>query len=181
MQALKEWATVVSALESGDQTVLLRKGGILEAASGFVIESKRFLLFPTYEHQSFENVKPEFHDHLKKAMASKPQNGQNRISSFAEVVSEADLTSEEKISQLSGFHVWSDQYIKTRINWMPDKAVKAVFLKTYKMPELQIPTKPEFAGCKSWIDINAKPEPANPVLSDSELETRLKKFKEIVQ
>lgn len=181
MQALKEWATVVSALESGDQTVLLRKGGILEAASGFVLESKKFLLFPTYEHQSFENIKPEFHKHLKKAMENKPQNGQNTISSFAEVILEADLTSEDKINQLSGFHIWSDQYIKTRMNWMPDKAIKAVFLKMYKVPQIRIQTKPQFAGCKSWIDINAKPESARPVLSDSELEERLEKFKEIVQ
>jgi len=44
MNALKEWATVVKALENGDQTVILRKGGILETASGFKIESKKFLL-----------------------------------------------------------------------------------------------------------------------------------------
>jgi len=47
MNALKEWATVVNALENGDQTVLLRKGGILEDSSGFVVESERFFLFPT--------------------------------------------------------------------------------------------------------------------------------------
>ena len=34
MNALKEWATVVRALEQGKQTVILRKGGILETASG---------------------------------------------------------------------------------------------------------------------------------------------------
>ena len=35
MNGLKEWATVVKALEYGKQTVILRKGGILETASGF--------------------------------------------------------------------------------------------------------------------------------------------------
>ena len=40
MEGLKEWATVVKALEQGKQTVILRKGGILETASGFNIESK---------------------------------------------------------------------------------------------------------------------------------------------
>ena len=49
MNGLKEWATVVKALELGKQTVILRKGGILETASGFNIESKEFLLFPTWE------------------------------------------------------------------------------------------------------------------------------------
>ena len=37
MEGLKEWATVVKALEQGKQTVILRKGGILETASGFNI------------------------------------------------------------------------------------------------------------------------------------------------
>jgi len=32
MNALKEWATVVNDLENGKQTVILRKGGILETA-----------------------------------------------------------------------------------------------------------------------------------------------------
>jgi len=47
VESLKEWATVVNALENGDQTVLLRKGGILDVASGFRIESKKFTLFQT--------------------------------------------------------------------------------------------------------------------------------------
>ena len=59
MEGLKEWATVVKALEQGKQTVILRKGGILETASGFKIESKKFFLFPTWEHQEIKHVKPE--------------------------------------------------------------------------------------------------------------------------
>jgi hypothetical protein len=180
MNALKEWATVVSALESGDQTVLLRKGGILEAASGFVIESKKFLLFPTYEHQSFDNIKPQFAHHLESAMAKKPNEGTNKITSYAEVVAQADVTSEKKINELSKFHIWSDSYIKTRMNWMPDKATKAVFLKTYKVPEFEITSKPEYQGCKSWIDINANQISGEAVLNDSELSSRLKEFEEII-
>ncbi|HEX9846150.1 MAG TPA: DUF1802 family protein [Candidatus Nitrosotenuis sp.] len=180
MHALKEWATIVSALESGDQTVLLRKGGILEVSSGFVVESKKFLLFPTYEHQSSDNIKPQFQKHLDSVMKNKPQDTQNRITSYAEVVSEADLTDQKKIQQISEFHIWSDSYIQTRLNWMPQKAIKAMFLKAYKMPEFEIASKPEFQGCKSWIDINAKPDSAQAVLSDSELRLRLEKFEEII-
>ncbi|GIT54882.1 MAG: hypothetical protein Ct9H300mP17_00410 [Candidatus Nitrosopelagicus sp.] len=39
---------------------ILRKGGILETASGFNIESKKFFLFPTWEHQETKHVKPKF-------------------------------------------------------------------------------------------------------------------------
>ena len=58
MDALKEWATVVNALENGKQTVILRKCGILETSSGFKVESKKFFLFPTWEHQEEKHVKP---------------------------------------------------------------------------------------------------------------------------
>lgn len=180
MNALKEWATVVQALESGDQLVLLRKGGILDVASGFVIESKKFLLFPTFEHQSFENIKPPFHKYLNFVKESKPQDGTNRITSYAEVIAEADLTDENKINKLSEFHIWSDSYIKTRMTWMPQKAIKAVFLKTYLIDEFVTPLKPEYHGCKSWIDINANIYSGKPVLSESELHSKLQKFKEIV-
>jgi hypothetical protein len=180
MNALKEWATIIQALESGEQTVLLRKGGILETASGFVIESKKFFLFPTFEHQSLDNLKPQFQRYLNHVKENKPQNGHNKITSYAEVIAEADLTSEIKINQLSEFHIWSDSYIKTRINWMPKKATKAVFLKTYMVPSFEIPIKPEYHGCKSWIDINANLEAGKPALSESELNSKLKSFREIV-
>ena len=68
MEALKEWATVVKALEQGKQTVILRKGGILETASGFKIESKKFLLFPTWEHQETRHVKPEYQNFLNQTL-----------------------------------------------------------------------------------------------------------------
>src|SRR3954454_16300490 len=59
--ALKEWATVCHALETGRQTVLLRKGGIYEAAGEFEVENREFLLFPTYLHQNLKMLKPDAH------------------------------------------------------------------------------------------------------------------------
>ncbi|CDI04833.1 DUF1802 family protein [Candidatus Nitrosotenuis uzonensis] len=180
MNALKEWATVVRALESGEQTVLLRKGGILETASGFVIESKKFLLFPTYEHQAFDNIKPQFHAHLEFVKNHVPPQGTNTIASYAEVLAESDIKSEKTIGRLADFHIWSDSYVKTRMGWMPQKAMKAIFLKTYRIPDITITLKPEYQGCKSWIDINANLESGRPVLGESEIASRLEKFKEIV-
>ena len=180
MNALKEWATVVKALENGDQTIILRKGGILETSSGFKIESKKFLLFPTYEHQGSDGIKPQFQNYLDEIKKDQPKNGHNKITSYAEVLHEVDLDSEEKISELSPFHIWSDSYIKTKMNWMPEKPMKVVFLKITKIPELEIPIKSEYQGCKSWIDINEDVNFGEPVLSKSELDSKLEQFKELV-
>ena len=180
MNALKEWATVVNALENGDQTVLLRKGGILEDSSGFVVESEKFFLFPTFEHQEKIHVKPQFHKHLEDALKNKPKDGFNNITSFAHVLYEKDIDSEDKINALSPFHILSDSYVKERIDWLPEKSMKALFLRTYKVPEFETPIKSEYHGCKSWIELNEKEQDTKSVLNDEEIESRMKEFKEIV-
>ncbi len=180
MDALKEWATIVAALENGNQTVILRKGGILETASGFKIQAKKFLLFPTFEHQEEKNLKEQFHNYLDIVKRNRPENGHNKITSYAEVIDEKDIDSVEKVKELSDFHIWSNSYIDERVNWMPEKPIKAVFLKVYKIPDRKIPLKSEYHGCKSWININEDIQEGKPVLSDEELNSKLQKFKEIV-
>ena len=180
MNGLKEWATVVKALEQGKQTVILRKGGILETASGFNIESKKFFLFPTWEHQETKHVKPEFHNFLNDVLDKKPKEGFNKISSYAEVLYEKDVEDAEVISNLTSFHVWSDSYIQERRNWMPEKPMRVVFLKTVNIPEFNLPLQPEFSGCKSWIELNSNFESGQSALNNNEIDEKLQKFKEII-
>ena len=181
MDALKEWATVVKALEQGTQTVILRKGGILETASGFNIESKKFFLFPTWEHQETRYVKPKFHNFLNDVLNKKPDEGFNKITSYAEILFEKDVESNDVIKDLSSFHVWSDEYIQERRNWMPEKPIKAIFLKTIKIPEFNLSLKPEFSGCKSWIELNSNFQEGESALKNDEIEKKLQEFKEIVK
>src|SRR5580692_10141938 len=58
--ALKEWATVCDALATGRQIILLRKGGIYEAAGEFELENREFFLFPTYLHQNTAMLKTAY-------------------------------------------------------------------------------------------------------------------------
>ena len=180
MNGLKEWATVVKALEHGKQTVILRKGGILETASGFMVESKKFLLFPTWEHQEIKHVKTQYHDFLNETLNHKPKDGYNIITSSAEVLDQRDISSNKIIDNLSSFHVWSDEYIKERINWMPEKPLKAIFLKVYTFPQIELPLQTDFEGCKSWIELNSIQNSGQSVLTDQEIESELKRFREIV-
>ena len=180
MNGLKEWATVVKALEHGKQTVILRKGGILETASGFMVESKKFLLFPTWEHQEIKHLKTQYHDFLNETLNHKPKDGYNIITSSAEVLDQRDISSNKIIDNLSSFHVSSHEYIKERINWMPEKPLKAIFLKVYTFPQIEIPLQTDFEGCKSWIELNSIQNSGQSVLTDQEIESELKRFREIV-
>src|SRR3989337_2419859 len=81
---------------------------------------------------------------LKLKQQNLSHNEYNKITSYAEVVDEVDIESQEKINALSQFHIWSESYIKERMNWMPEKPIKAVFLKVYKVPEIKIPIRSEY-------------------------------------
>ena len=180
MKALKEWAAVVKALENGNQTVLLRKGGILETASGFSVESKKFLLFPTFEHQELSSLKSQFYGYLAEVRENQPEPGANKLASYAEVIEECDISDMEKLEALSPFHIWSDSYIKERMNWMPQKPMKAMFLRVFKTKQSEILVLAEYQGCKSWIEINVNAESGQSVLSDREINEKLEEFRGIV-
>ena len=49
-----------------------------------------------------------------------------------------------------------------------------------KIPEFELSLKPEFSGCKSWIELNSNFEAGESALNDNEINDKLEKFKEIV-
>lgn len=177
MKMLKEWSTVTGALEAGEQTVLLRKGGILETASGFSVESDRFLMYPTWEHQSAENIREPFRRHLDR---ERPEQGTNRISSYAEVLAEADVSSDEAIAGLEPFHIWSPGYIQARRNWEPQKPIKAIYLRVFRVDPVVVPVRGEYAGCKSWLDLDRDVPAGEPVMDDARAASGLERFREAV-
>ncbi len=63
---------------------------------------------------------------------------------------------------------------------MPEKPMRAVFLKTVKIPEFNLSLKPEFSGCKSWIELNSNFESGESALSENKINEKLEEFKEIV-
>lgn len=175
---LKEWATVEKALDAGEQTVLLRKGGILETASGFEVEAKRFLIYPTWEHQTKENIRKPFRYHLDDV--SRPEPGYNRISHLVEVLAQADVSSEDTVCKLEPFHIWSRSYISSRRNWQPERPLKAIFLRAHRIKPFVIPIDSSYAGCRSWLEMDAEPTSDGAVLSQDTSDRMLKEFQRIV-
>ena len=72
--ALKEWAVAIRAIDRGQQIVLLRKGGIREKE--FKVEHENLFLYPTYEHQEEDLLKPEYLQGLE----TRQLNGEGRSS-----------------------------------------------------------------------------------------------------
>src|SRR5438034_7706733 len=53
----KEWSLVCDALGRGDQSIILRKGGIAEGREGFSFRHREFFLFPTFFHEHMAKVR----------------------------------------------------------------------------------------------------------------------------
>ncbi|MDI1495203.1 MAG: hypothetical protein K8823_509 [Cenarchaeum symbiont of Oopsacas minuta] len=179
MKALKEWASIVCALEEGTQTVLLRKGGIHDTPSGFREECSTFLLFPTYEHQRKEHLEDASIEYDAKSIARAPPDKTIRITSVAKVLCGADVDL-NIIDKLSEFHIWSDLFIHERQRWMPQRPMRAIFLKVSTIKPIEIPNMSEYSGCKSWLEINSNPEIISHALDSEIMATKLEKFEDIV-
>jgi hypothetical protein len=162
MAALKEWAIVCKALEEGRQVLLLRKGGIMEYRQGFEIKHNKFLLFPTFEHQSKEYIQPDYIDNLDIILQHQltdpyhptANTGRNKLTLYAKVIDVKEVGDKSIIRKLEKYHIWNDRYVNLRMDYNPKKPISVLLLRVYKMNNpIEVDIIPEWAGCKSWVSV----------------------------
>jgi hypothetical protein len=170
--ALKEWAVVCGALERGRQIILLRKGGIYEAAGEFELEHRRFLLFPTYLHQNLAMLKEPEHRGFAPATA---EPSQVRLSAAAEVTDIIPVTSRPAMDGLDDEHVWTKPLIDMRFNYKPQNPLYLLLLRVYRLATpTAVANTPAYAGCKSWVPLEEAigTETLDAVLDDEQYQRR---------
>jgi hypothetical protein len=171
--ALKEWASVCAALETGRQVILLRKGGIYEAAGEFELENPQFLLFPTYLHQNLKMLKPEAHGGFS-PLAAEP--GEVPIAAAGVVSDIVQLRSRRQMDAIEDEHVWTEPLIDMRFDYKPQNPLYLMLVRAYRMRPLMVANTPAYAGCRSWVPLD---EPiatadATAVLDDAQYDARRK-------
>ena len=174
MLALKEWSIICKALEEGKQTILLRKGGILEYKKGFEISQKLFLLYPTLEHQAAEylqsNYLQEYELLLKRNSSEIVEDKVNTIRIIARIEAMQEFHDHKLLSKLEKYHIWNEKYVNMRMNYNPKKPMNALLLRIYKLSQpISLDVNPEWAGCKSWIDIEFSSKHGNQYENINEL------------
>jgi hypothetical protein len=151
--ALKEWAVAVDALEQGKTIMLLRKGGIKEDGNRFKVAHNRILLYPTYEHQQPNLLKVDYAAQVT-PVASGWHPETVRIGSWAEISDILLVSDETAVATLLPYHIWNEQFVSDRLRWKPRQSLFILLLRTYRLPQPQIiPYRPEYGGCRSWIDL----------------------------
>lgn len=178
--AFKEWQVVVAALEAGEQTLLLRKGGIAEGRGGFAMRAPRFWLFPTAFHAQREKVKPAAHRWLPPpapadTAAATAAPATVTLTSFAEAVEHRFLDQWPEVAALAPQHIWTEETVRERFLWSKPAGVHLIVVRVFRLQQaIELPLTPEMGGCKSWIELplHFNEHAAVPVLDDSAFAAR---------
>ena len=167
----KEWSLVCEALERGEQSIILRKGGIAEGRAGFSFQHREFFLFPTFFHEQIGNV--------RNGATTKCNASSDRIviSLYAEVERVADINSLESAEALAPLHVLKPEVVRERFQNGPG-LLKAALVRVFRLEQPWIiPNETRFGGCRSWVDLPEAPELAMKVaINDGEFENRRAEF-----
>ena len=169
--ALKEWAITVGALAQGQQILLLRKGGIHEEGKDFRVIHPEFLLYPTYEHQREDLLKPDHQPELEKLLEETPRSESITFSHWAKAEEIIEVEAQEKVDDLSPFHIWTDEYAQSRLRWKPMLPLSIMLLRVYRMEQpITVPYIKEYGGCTSWVEIMPRIDlgQLEPALDDAE-------------
>jgi hypothetical protein len=164
--AFKEWHAVVEALGSGEQILILRKGGIAEGRGGFdAAHAGRFWLFPTGFHAQAEKIKPA----AARFFADAPSGDTVTLRFYADIVGHSFLSDWNVISALDPHHIWTEAAVREKYDWAQPPGLHAFVVRVHRLDTpVILPVTADMGGCKSWIDIPPLPatHPGRPVLDD---------------
>jgi hypothetical protein len=155
--ALKEWNSVIAALGSGEQFILIRKGGIADAAFG--LEANRFYLFPT-----------NFHEGGGQSPSPVP------ITHWCEVVRTWQVRDLDTLLRLEPLVLFDRATLEQRVRFRPDQAIYVIAVRTFELRKpANVEMKEDYGGCRSWISVDEEidVDGSRPVLSDSDLRARI--------
>jgi len=95
--AFKEWAVIVRALLEGEQILDVRKGGLHEDGRRFGVRADRCWLYPTYEHQKPELLKPAYRRWVSDTETAS-ESGTVQISGWADVAGVITITDPDELA-----------------------------------------------------------------------------------
>jgi hypothetical protein len=161
--AFKEWQIVCEAIASGEQSLILRKGGISEGKHGFQWIHDRFLLFPSYFHEQLDQVKnltdgsPRKLNHPPVAKPGTDGAETTRaieFSVYCETLETGRLTDWAEIATLDSEHIWKESVIRERYDWGDEKGISFARVKAHVLEKpIVLADRAGFGGCRSWIGL----------------------------
>ncbi len=162
----KEWTLICDALGRGEQSVILRKGGIAEGRAGFRFQHDDFLLFPTLFHEQVSKLK------LPPTTPLPATRGDEMIEVRYRVQVEwtRDVTDWEIVQRLAPFHLWQPAEIEKRFRQDDTPGVSLAFVRASRLSQpFVFPDAPAYGGCRSWVKLPDLPAAitASPAIDEA--------------
>lgn len=185
--AFKEWSLICDALMEGEQSVILRKGGIAEKRRGFGFEHDSFFLLPTHYHAQREETLFDASKPIRWESKEKADAGKEAIfvPAAATLSLAMELTDWAQVEALHGLHFWKEETLHARFAYGQANCLHLAVVRVYQVkPVIELPDSPQFRGCKSWVNLAQNDLPLfalQPVLSDAEHARRLQKIQQMIQ
>jgi hypothetical protein len=170
----KEWAIVCEALGRGEQSVIVRKGGIAEGRSGFAFRHSEFFLFPTFFHEQVNKVRV---DGLE---IPRERAGEIEIRYFAKIIVAEHITSFETAAALEPLHVLQRSVVRERFDYDKAPGLHVALVRVFRLvPTWIFPDASSYGGCRSWVKLPEAPATTKlePVLTNQEHEERAGQFR----
>jgi len=167
MIAFKEWTLICDALGRGQQSIIIRKGGIAEGRQGFRFQHIDFLLFPTLFHEQVAKLRVPGETPLPAGR----EDGQHEIRYAAHVEWTEDVSDWEKVRALEPLHIWQESEIEKRYRQDDQPQVSLAFVRISRLSEpFFFPDSPRYGGCRSWIEVPDLPGTVtlSPVLTEGD-------------
>lgn len=154
MIAFKEWEVVCDAIQSGQQKLILRKGGIHEGREGFSFAHEDFVLFPTRFHAQGDHV-------TVPGVTAKPEwqvGDRVEITCQVHVTEAHTLTDWDQVAALSNQHIWKEDLIKERFFWegkgMKSGSIHVAYLEAITLADpVVLEYAKKYGGCRSWVEL----------------------------
>lgn len=142
-----------AALGAGEQTVLLRKGGVREPR--FTPPARRFLLFPTAFHSDGALLQPGAAERHAAAMALDPKGVEIiPIAQYVEVTGAWTLSDARVLEALAPLLVWGPGFLDARLKWRASQPLTLLELRAFRLePPLALPRDDALFGCFSFVEM----------------------------
>src|SRR4030095_13723248 len=163
----KEWSLVCDALGRGDQSIILRKGGIAEGREGFSFRHREFFLFPTFFHEQVAKVRI--------ASANLQRAGDTLAIRWYVKVERALRIGSLRIAEaLAPLHILTPEVVRERFGYK-DEGLNIALVRVFDLsPAWILQNEKRFAGCRSWVDLPSPAEMKMPPGVGDEAHQRLR-------
>lgn len=173
----KEWALVCAALGEGQQSVIVRKGGIAEGRDGFQFRAREFFLFPTFFHEQLERTR------LTNAELPARLPNEIEIRFAARIEQTHALAVWEKARALEPLHVLQEGVLRERFDYDDAPGVQVALVRVFRLePVWRFADAARYGGCRSWVELPAAPLELKliPVLDEAEQQERRQQFQQAI-